>query len=157
MRYKTRPFEIEAIKFTGDNWTEVSNFAGFHTAGYNDTVSIANFDHVESYWPSMTYDPQIVAVVWDYLHETWVGVRVGDYIIRGMKGEFYPCDPEVFDSKYEPVYATGGVVKSGTSFQPDNGFIMPKSVTKDYGSETLNAIEEGNWDCQLPAPKEIDE
>lgn len=28
---------------------------------------------------------------------------VGDYIIKGVKGEFYPCKPEIFDMTYEPV------------------------------------------------------
>jgi hypothetical protein len=27
---------------------------------------------------------------------------IGDYIIRGVKGEFYPCAPDVFDKTYEP-------------------------------------------------------
>ena len=26
---------------------------------------------------------------------------VGDYIIRGVKGEFYPCKPDIFDAAYE--------------------------------------------------------
>ncbi len=27
----------------------------------------------------------------------------GDYIIRGVKGEFYPCKPDIFATTYEPV------------------------------------------------------
>lgn len=27
----------------------------------------------------------------------------GDWIIRGVQGEFYPCKPEIFDATYEPV------------------------------------------------------
>ncbi len=30
---------------------------------------------------------------------------MGDYIIRGVKGEFYPCKPDIFDATYEPVEA----------------------------------------------------
>lgn len=30
---------------------------------------------------------------------------LGDYVIRGVAGEFYPCKPEIFDATYEP--ATG--------------------------------------------------
>lgn len=26
----------------------------------------------------------------------------GDWIIRGVKGEFYPCKPDIFDATYEP-------------------------------------------------------
>lgn len=27
----------------------------------------------------------------------------GDYIIKGVKGEFYPCKPDIFEATYEPV------------------------------------------------------
>lgn len=27
----------------------------------------------------------------------------GDWIIRGVKGEFYPCKPDIFESTYEPI------------------------------------------------------
>lgn len=30
----------------------------------------------------------------------------GDWIIRGIKGEFYPCKPDIFDATYEPADAT---------------------------------------------------
>jgi hypothetical protein len=64
MKYKSKPFEVEAVLFNGE---------------------------------------RIIAEVYDYLHDTWVGVKAGDYVIRGSKGEFYPCDPGVFHAKYEPV------------------------------------------------------
>ena len=28
---------------------------------------------------------------------------IGDYIIKGVKGEFYPCKPDIFEMTYEPV------------------------------------------------------
>lgn len=28
---------------------------------------------------------------------------MGDYIIKGIKGEFYPCQPDIFDATYDPV------------------------------------------------------
>lgn len=28
--------------------------------------------------------------------------EVGDYIIKGIKGEFYPCKPDIFEASYEP-------------------------------------------------------
>lgn len=29
--------------------------------------------------------------------------NVGDWIIRGVKGELYPCKPDIFEATYEPV------------------------------------------------------
>ncbi len=28
---------------------------------------------------------------------------MGDYIIKGVKGEFYPCKPDIFEATYEPI------------------------------------------------------
>jgi hypothetical protein len=33
--------------------------------------------------------------------------RPGDYIIKGIKGEFYPCKPDIFEATYEPVNGEG--------------------------------------------------
>lgn len=32
-------------------------------------------------------------------------VNLGDYIIRGVQGEFYPCKPDIFEQTYEQVDA----------------------------------------------------
>jgi len=32
--------------------------------------------------------------------------RPGDWIIRGIAGEFYPCKPDIFEATYEPVIPT---------------------------------------------------
>ena len=29
--------------------------------------------------------------------------NIGDYIIKGVKGEFYPCKPDIFEQTYEQV------------------------------------------------------
>jgi hypothetical protein len=31
----------------------------------------------------------------------------GDYVIRGVRGEFYPCKPDIFEATYEPVTDDG--------------------------------------------------
>ena len=40
--------------------------------------------------------------VYDELHQTWVKFGIGDWIIKGVKGEFYPCESETFAATYEP-------------------------------------------------------
>jgi len=35
--------------------------------------------------------------------ENWHGVSPGDWIITGVKGERYPCKPDIFEASYEPV------------------------------------------------------
>jgi hypothetical protein len=36
------------------------------------------------------------------LHTTWVGVKTGQWIVRGVKGEFYPIAEDVLAETYEP-------------------------------------------------------
>ena len=89
MRFKSKPTEIEAVQFTGDNEAEVIDFAG----NCFNVLSKEDRENCE--------DPEATAAVFDDLHSTWVLVYTGNWIIKGTKGEFYPCDEEVFAEKYE--------------------------------------------------------
>lgn len=84
MRYRKKPVEVEAVQWTGDNVAEIRALAGgkFH--------------------PLCVPKGDITAEVKDVLHDTWVGVKDGQWIIRGVQGEFYPCDDVVFQATYEP-------------------------------------------------------
>lgn len=42
-----------------------------------------------------------VARIWTLEGEIYASR--GDWIIRGVKGELYPCRPDIFDATYEPV------------------------------------------------------
>lgn len=81
-KYKTKPFEVEAVQYVGSNADEINAFTD---GGFNVGVS--------EDW----------AEVYDYLQQTWVNVNINDFIIKGSKEEFYPCDPEVFNAKYERI------------------------------------------------------
>ena len=82
-RYKTKPCEIEAFQFYVDNMPD-----WFVEALIRNEVKIYNID--EAYC----------------LIETLEGTMRGDggdYIIKGLKGELYPCKPDVFEKKYEEI------------------------------------------------------
>lgn len=84
-KFRTKPFEIEAIQYRhNENLTELQVF----------TDSQFRIKHSRD-------DDYIIAEVFDKLHNTWVGVRDTDWIIKGMAGEFYPCNHKVFEAKYE--------------------------------------------------------
>lgn len=78
MRYKTKPCEIEAVQWTGENLTEILRFANTQNIDITSGVLIIK-----------TLEGDMVA-------------STGDYIIRGLRGEYYPCKPDVFCKKYEP-------------------------------------------------------
>lgn len=79
MKCRKKPIVVEAIQYTADNLLEVMKFC----AGGKKTI----FD--------------------DYLYivtlEGNMRVRKGDYIIKGVHGEFYPCEKSVFEETYEVI------------------------------------------------------
>ena len=83
MRYKTKPCEIEAVQWEGHNLDEIIKF----TNGLDKTII-----RVEGLEP----------VIFISTLEGYMKASVGDYIIRGLRGEYYPCKPDIFHKKYEP-------------------------------------------------------
>ena len=79
--YRKRPVIVEVVQFTGDNKDEIERF-------------LADTPH--------SWDRGLVILTLEGdLH-----VSVGDYIIRGVAGEAYPCKPAIFEATYEPIAET---------------------------------------------------
>lgn len=92
-KYRKLPVVIEAIQYTGEfGFGVIDEIQEFAPGKFS---VIAPEDRGD--------DPAITAEVYDYLHSTWVGVKDGDYIIKGLKGEFYPNDGPLFPEAYEEV------------------------------------------------------
>lgn len=81
MKYRKKPVEIEAIQFIGtdENKIELHNFMGFkYYIDENENLIIQTL-------------------------EGNMKASLGDFIIKGVNGEFYPCKPDIFEKTYEPV------------------------------------------------------
>lgn len=87
-QFRKKPITISAVQWTGVNLSEVANF----------TLQLFRTPDPER-WGSA----DITAEVYDYIHDTWVGVKTGQWILKGVKGEFYPCDDEVLSETYDEV------------------------------------------------------
>lgn len=88
-RFRKKPVEIEAIQWTGDNLDEAVSFC----AG-NASYELMARGNAELVISTLEDGEDRVA--------KHVGSR-GDWIIRGVQGEFYPCKPDIFEATYEPV------------------------------------------------------
>lgn len=93
-----KPVVVEATQFDGYNWMEVQAFCGSHRDS-GDQWDISSFNPIGTYIQSE--DPDVVAEVWDKVQSCWVTVKRNDWIIKGIKGEFYPCGHDVFRETYE--------------------------------------------------------
>lgn len=83
-KYRKKPVVIEAIQFQDDAEviSEISALAGEGIViGYSSTPPTLKI---------ITLEGTMVA-------------NVGDYIIKGVQGEFYPCKPDIFEQTYEAV------------------------------------------------------
>lgn len=89
-KFRKKPIVVEAVLFDGHNASEIQAFTG-----PNRFEMVDEEDRYD--------DPECVGSVFDILHSTWVGVMAGQWVIRGVKGEFYPCDAEVLAATYESV------------------------------------------------------
>jgi hypothetical protein len=88
-RYRKKPVVIDAIQWTGTNLADMTQFAGT----LFDTIN--PLDRGDN--------PDNDAQVFDKLHSVWVPLASGDWIIRGVQDELYPCKDDVFRQTYEPV------------------------------------------------------
>lgn len=93
-KYVKKPVQIEAIQLKEDNIIEVLDF--LDGANYKETKSA---EELEDFSKAMLEQGYIEI-------ETLEGMMkasFGDYIIKGIKGEFYPCKPDIFIATYEEV------------------------------------------------------
>jgi hypothetical protein len=93
-KYRKKPVEIEALQYTGDNLEEMLNFTGKHPK-FDQW-----FKSLEDYQMHVLNDRMIFKV---FTLEGVMEASIGDYIIKGVKGEFYPCKPDIFEMTYEKV------------------------------------------------------
>ena len=79
MKYRKKPIVIEAVRWTGENDSEILKFTSC------DSVRIY-YDEIEIH----TLEGNMIA-------------SKNDWIIRGIQGELYPCKPDIFEETYELV------------------------------------------------------
>lgn len=82
-KYRKKPVVINAIQWTGDNITELR-------------TSFPDFMYKSAL---VGKDPRLIV----YTLEGAMTASVGDFIVMGIDGEFYPCKPSIFEKTYEKV------------------------------------------------------
>ena len=83
--YRKKPVVIEAVQFDRTNGTIVAKWCGgrwMSEVKPSDPTDVAEWVAI----PTL---------------EGTMRAEIGDWIIRGVAGEFYPCKPDIFDATYE--------------------------------------------------------
>lgn len=91
--YKKKPVVIEAIQWTGQNHREMFDFL----TNYKLTNEFMSTNGDNFYIDHSKVEGGLVIKTLEGEHIA----SIGDYIIKGVKGEFYPCKPDIFADTYE--------------------------------------------------------
>ena len=91
MKFRKKPVVIEAVQVHEDAATALLELVD----------GSPNVDVVRGH-PLSDIDDKVICVHIRTLEGEMRG-DLGDWIIRGVKGEFYPCKPDIFEATYEPV------------------------------------------------------
>ena len=82
MKFRKKPVVIDAVQWTGENHDEIHDFCNIR--------------------------PGTLWVGIETLEGTMFA-NIGDWIIKGVQGEFYPCKPDIFTATYEPAEGVANV------------------------------------------------
>uniref|UniRef100_A0A6H1ZG01 Phage protein n=1 Tax=viral metagenome TaxID=1070528 RepID=A0A6H1ZG01_9ZZZZ len=83
-KYRKKPVVIEAIRWDGINWNEMCDFIGVPENAVGRLSDSEMLIDIKTPEETMT-------------------AQIGDFIIKGIQGEFYPCKPDIFYATYEKV------------------------------------------------------
>ncbi len=89
-KYRKKPVEVEACQWKGDNLEEIMKFL--------NSEFKYNKDNTYYYTDKFLYDEDGLII---RTLEGLMKASIGDYIIKGVNGEYYPCKPDIFKKTYE--------------------------------------------------------
>lgn len=104
-QFRKKPVVIEAVQLLWSTWGEMCEFAGVGNVEdgkpqgcYVDWEGRGTDDN-----PGDRDGEQVRIGLWIPTLEGLMLGTEGDWIIRGVQGELYPCKPDIFDATYEAV------------------------------------------------------
>jgi energy-converting hydrogenase Eha subunit B len=97
LRVYEKSARVLAIQLTWDTWNEVCEFVGANGQNYFGVYIDENNQKLP--WG---HSSERIGLVIKTLEGDMLAAQ-GDYIIKGVEGEFYPCKPEIFEKTYKVV------------------------------------------------------
>ena len=90
MKYRKKPVVIDAIQYWPAKESDIKNWLDELDPTIIGKATDIIFDMPPGTLTIQTLEGNMIA-------------NPGDYIIRGVQGEFYPCKPDIFEATYEKV------------------------------------------------------
>ncbi len=99
-KFRKKPVVVEAVQLRWGTWNEMCDHVGVGKVSdgkpegcYIDAAGKATAT------PGASNELGLLIPTLEGL----MTAREGDYVIRDVKGELYPCKPDIFEQTYEPV------------------------------------------------------
>jgi len=136
-RYRSKPVEVDAVQWTGDNADEVRAFVREHDPASDQLRGTGGFD---------TWAGRTNAAVWVRASNAWCDVHVGSYVMAERNGPgVYPCRRADFEDRWDPI-PTEPCTGLAAAYCPNHGDCTCPHDRPD-GERTLEDV-----DCPLHAP-----
>lgn len=90
-KFRKKPVVVEALQWNGLNLQEIKAFVGENL----------KYDIIDTAWQVGKGTPHVNIIIHTLEGDHFCSK--GDYIIKGICGDFYPCKPDIFEKTYESV------------------------------------------------------
>ncbi len=97
MKYRKKPVVVEAFQMTNERRSDNSEWPEWLHDAWNKTWPSVGAVGSE-FFPNSDGSDRLVIYTLEGVHT----VSWGDWIIQGVRGELYPCKPDIFEATYEP-------------------------------------------------------
>lgn len=101
-KFRKKPVEIEAVQLRWDNWGEMCEHADVGELKNGKPEGCYVKPSLDGTRYTIIKTGDLMGLQIPTLEGTMLAVQ-GDWVIRGVKGELYPCKPDIFEETYEPV------------------------------------------------------
>ncbi len=125
-KYRKKPVEVEALQFTRGQQSALAVVKWIQSNGGQASYETVTMDTTQGLIPIKTLEGTMYAAP-------------GDFIIRGVRGEFYPCKPDIFALTYERVSLAPVVISDA------NRAIMEQAWDDGDNTVRLEPGENAPW------------
>jgi hypothetical protein len=133
-RCRKKPVVIEAVQWTGGNLREVIDFVGLHPSAQK--------------WTWEEYEQVVQSEgLKIFTLEGSMMATIGDFIIKGVQGEPYPCKPDIFAKTYEAA-ATEQVTRKELA-EAVREYLAAQAVPYPAGDMADGDYEQHQWSKRI--------
>lgn len=96
MKYRKKPVEIDAVQLLPNKQSVIEVYEFIHGEGSIILNCQTDRNKFDDYVDMVSQSGMDIKTLEGIIHAS-----INDFVIKGVKGEFYPCKPDIFEMTYE--------------------------------------------------------